>query len=977
MALEFRLLGDVAVLRDERPIELGGVRSRSLVALLVLNRNHTVATQALADRLWPDEQPLTALKTIQVYISRFRRALGPETSRIASSRAGYALRVADDELDVARFEHLLHAGRNALAAFDSVTGRRSIEAALAIWQGPALADLATEPFARREAERLEEVRLQATEDLNEIRLAAGEAPRIVGELRHAVGEHPERERLWAQLMRALYADGRQAEALAAYHDARRYLSVELGIDPGPSLQELEGAILRQELVDTRSAGRVAATAVDLDPLFGREHDLAAIAERLGHARLVTLTGPGGSGKTRLAAAAVAAAVAAGRAAWFVDASALRESALLAPAIAAVLRIEGSADQRPLDGVAAALADRDALLALDNLEQLDGVGAAVGELLSAAPRVRILATSRFRVGTAGESEMPVPPLALPVNGTPNDVEASPAGALMLARARAIGRLDRLDVAIANDVADLLRRLDGLPLAIELAAARTRILTPAEICQWLDRQGLTAVDAADGDARRSLRQILDWTIGLLSADQSRVLGGVSVTAGFDVELAYVLVPDADIIGSIDSLVSLGLVRPTGQINGASRFRLLQTIRGEVARRLTLDERRQYRGRHAEAMSVLAARLTEQLRGTNRALAVERLDGEADNFRLALDWFDETDPKRGLELWWSLNRFWRSRHRHREGIARFERTAALAPEPTIQLSRATSRYAGLNFELGPSTASRELNLRALALAREVGDPESEVEALTGVVMVAVAEADLAGAEAAAHQASEIAASVDDPRVRASAAQAEVFATMANRGANSDEMRDSLIRATDAAVDAGNLDLELSTRGNLAVVQLYRGDFRAAIDTAERAVDLARQLDHQLLSWCLGTLSSALAETGQIDRAVSGLTEAAADVAILAVPDRVVDVLGAGASVALAKNNPLLAARLRGAIGRMEVLGAIPQPDDMALVEHVMTRVRERATPQDVELALRQGATSDPVELLQALPDLLTAHGVPRGPK
>jgi DNA-binding SARP family transcriptional activator len=244
--LEFRLLGGIAVLADGRPLDLGGTRQRSVFALLVIQRNRAIATELLADRLWPGDQPLSAIKTIQVYVSRIRHALGPNADRLTSSPTGYRLAVGDDELDAARFERSLRQAREALASGSPDTSTAMFERALTLWSGPALADLAGEPFARREAERLEELRIQAIEELSELRIGAGLGRGTIGELRHLLAEQPGRERLWRLLMLALYADGRQGEALQAYQDARRYMADELGLDPGPELQELERAILTQE-----------------------------------------------------------------------------------------------------------------------------------------------------------------------------------------------------------------------------------------------------------------------------------------------------------------------------------------------------------------------------------------------------------------------------------------------------------------------------------------------------------------------------------------------------------------------------------------------------------------------------------------------------------------------------------------------------------------------------------------------------------
>ena len=246
MNVEFRLLGDVAMLLDGDPVVMGGHRQRSVLALLALQRDRPITAALLADRLWPDEQPLSAIKTVQVYVARIRRALGEEARRISSTASGYRLALADDELDAARFESVLRQAREALATGSSDGALTMLDQALAEWSGPALGDLAGEPFARREAGRLEELRLQAIEELFEVRIAAGFGRETIGELRRLVADQPGRERLWRLLMLALYDDGRQSEALEAYQAARRYLADELGLDPSPDLQELERAILTQE-----------------------------------------------------------------------------------------------------------------------------------------------------------------------------------------------------------------------------------------------------------------------------------------------------------------------------------------------------------------------------------------------------------------------------------------------------------------------------------------------------------------------------------------------------------------------------------------------------------------------------------------------------------------------------------------------------------------------------------------------------------
>ena len=262
--LEFRLLGEFTVIADGRRLDLGGPRQRSVLALLLLQRDRAIATASLADKLWPDDQPLSAIKTVQIYVSRLRDALGPEAGRLSSTASGYRLAVADDEFDVARFERGLREAREASASGDQDRARATLEAALAEWSGPALGDMADERFALSEVDRLEELRIQAIEELYQARIDMGTGRDAIAELRGLVADEPGRETLWRLLMLALYGDGRQAEALEAYQAARRYLADELGLDPSPELQGLERAILNQEaLVPAReleAAPRVAKDA---------------------------------------------------------------------------------------------------------------------------------------------------------------------------------------------------------------------------------------------------------------------------------------------------------------------------------------------------------------------------------------------------------------------------------------------------------------------------------------------------------------------------------------------------------------------------------------------------------------------------------------------------------------------------------------------------------------------------------------------
>lgn len=530
--MRFGILGPLEVRTDDgTPVDPGGPRPRALLTLLLLDIGHPVSTQRLTDGLYGSEPPSGAANALQSQISRLRRRLAPHTD-IEAVPVGYRLAASAEAVDAHRFERLAAEGREALDAGDHGQAVTRLREALALWRGPALPDL---PDAHAEAARFEELRLAAVQNRVEAELALGGGPGLVPELRALLAAHPLSERLYGQLMRALHAGGRPAEALTVYEEARRTLADELGADPSPELAALHLELLRGTGPDRR---RLPA---QLTRFVGREPELTRIAALLPHTRLITLTGPGGAGKTRLAieSAAALAARAEGTGGpgprpplgpldsprpapdvCFVELAPLGDGRHIAYAVLTALGVrEGfrTPVTDSVDRLLGALEDREVLLVLDNCEHLvEEAARLVSLLLASCAGVRVLATSRESLGITGEVLVPVPPLP-----------PEPAVRLFLDRARAV----RPGFDGHTRVADICAALDGLPLAIELAAARLRTLTPDELADRLgDRfRLLSRGDRSKAPRHRTLRAVVEWSWELLDAKERELARRLTVFSG----------------------------------------------------------------------------------------------------------------------------------------------------------------------------------------------------------------------------------------------------------------------------------------------------------------------------------------------------------------------------------------------------------------------------------------------------------------
>jgi predicted ATPase/DNA-binding SARP family transcriptional activator len=705
-ALDFGVLGPLSVTGPQGTVELGAPKQRALLAVLLLSyRDDAVSADRLVDELWGEDPPPTAAKALQVHISKLRRALGPDQPIVTRS-TGYAIVVAPEQIDLVRFEALAGQARAARRDGDTSAAAARWREALALFRGQPLADVPLLGPAAVEAGRLAELRLGAIEERIAADLDLGDHAAVSGELQALVGEHPYRERLHAQLMLALYRSGRQADALDAFRAARRVLVDELGIEPGRELQQLEAAVLAQDPAldhDALSAPRPSAPPAPAQqlpepagPLIGRESNLEAAGSLLADpgVRLLTLTGPGGIGKTRLAlelGRREAARFADG--ARFVPLAAIDDPDRVLPEIGLAVGLPDGED------LAGFLAGRELLLIADNVEQVVDAAAGLGALLAAAPRTKLVATSRAPLRLAGERELAVPPLA-----------RAPAVELFLERARVADPSPEDEERIER----ICDRLDRLPLAIELAAARSKVLSPAAMLERLARRlDLLTSGPRDAPARqRTLRAAIGWSYDLLEEDARRLFADLGVfVGGWTLEEAEAVCgPDA--LDGIAALADQSLVTRDGD-----RFGMLESIRAFALEQLTEPD--DARRRHAHAFAALAEVAEEGIRGPSQSEWFVRLDADAENLRAATAWaLADGDTDTALRLGGGLWRYWLARGHITERRAALAQALALdggRPDLRVNALNAAGVMAG---EAGDFAAARELFTEAVGVARELGD-------------------------------------------------------------------------------------------------------------------------------------------------------------------------------------------------------------------------------------------------------------------
>ncbi|HZR94461.1 MAG TPA: BTAD domain-containing putative transcriptional regulator [Gaiellaceae bacterium] len=1074
--MDFRILGSLEVRSDGRTVDLGGPKQRALLLALLLEANAPVAIDRLVDALWDDEPPDTASKALQIYVSQLRKAIGRD--RVETQPPGYLVVVDADELDVQRFERLRAEGRH--------------RDALALWRGPALADVADRRFAQSEISRLEELRLACLEDRLEEDLAAGRHREVVAELETLVRANPLRQRLCGQLMLALYRSGRDAEALAAYADARSRLVEELGIEPGRELRELQQRILRQDVdldvdiadrdlptgtvtfmftdiegstarldavgteayaqeldrhraifraaferyggvevdtqgdalfaafptapgavaaaleaqrelareptrarvglhtgtphvtrtgyagLDVHRGARIAAAAhgaqilasaataellgdavglrdlgryrlkdlpdvehlyqvgdgefpppralhrtnlpVAATPFLGREAEVAAVRSLLERedVRLLTLTGPGGTGKTRLALRAVEGAgddLPGG--VWWIPFPAVRDAELVLPTIAKALDVPLRPGQPVADAVAAALERAPIVLVLDSVEHLLPQFATELSSLPSLGQATVLVTSRERLRLAGEHVYVVTPM------TPPD-------AVELFRARTAQR----GVVVDDDesVAELCERLDHLPLAIELAAARAPLFTPRQLLERVSERLHLFVGGRDADPRQqTLQATMAWSYDLLVERERRLFARLAAFVGGCSYDAAEAVCDAD-PDTLQSLIEKSLLRRRD--GDEPRYWMLETIREYATLRLGAEpDHDDVAARHTAYYLDLAERAGLELAegDSTRWSWLDRLDADVANLRAMLRRLDEvgSDEERGraaAALW----RYWVSRDVG-EGLSWLRQAAALSL-PDVVRARVLHGLTAIAIRLGELEVAEDAARERIELHRRLGDDRGSAESQVLLGSVAAVGVELA------------------PDVRAALESAVAYGR-----------------------EAGETTILAGALSTLGYVALREGRIDDALASSREAARLWRRLNRDdQVAVALINVASALVAAGELDRARTTLQRGLRLAVSLGDRDHVAYCLDGFAAADVAAHDFRRAALLLGAADAVRAAaGTRREPFEEEVNERTHATVREALGAEYLDAVL-DGANrtlEDVVELVLE-PEAEIAH-------
>jgi predicted ATPase/DNA-binding SARP family transcriptional activator len=864
--LELAVLGPLEVRRGGQPLDVGGSKQRTLVAALALEANRVVSDGELVNILWRDDPAEGTIDALRVHIHRLRRTIGEDgdggraEGRLLVRRlTGYSLLLKADELDTARFRALINEARTAAVQGGDVQALSLFEQALALWRGPVLDDFGDAPFITTHRIRLDKLRLEAFEDRFDVCLRLGLHRENVSAMEALADEHPLRERLQGQLLVALYRCGRQAEASDAYQRTRRRLADELGMEPGPDLQATFREILRHEVAPPRSGGidtpPLTSTATkwrtnlsaELSTFIGRRAQIADVSELLASNRQVTLVGPGGIGKTRLAIQVARRHLDAYHdGVWLVDLATVVEAETLPYEVLTWLGFREQPDSTPVASLVAALEQRRLLLVLDNCEHLvDAAAEIVQTLLRSCAHLSILATSRERLNCDGEQAWSVPSL-----DTPNPERNAPievllehdAVMLFVERARRARRSFVLTEANARAVTQLCSRLDGIPLAIELAAARSAALSPEELLEHLGNRFrlVTGSRRASVSRHRTMQATIAWSHRLLTPEEQVTFRRLGVFSGsFDLAAAEAVCEDQDlppdyVVESLARLVDKSLVVYADVVAGEGRYRVLETVRQFAQEQLASDPSAdRVRNRHATHYLNVGEHFEHQYREGRFRNMARQLETEYANARAALEWAESADAELFLRLaatWWH---YWWLHGSLTEGRVWLSRALASRSMSLRARARVLCGMGRLAAIQGDSTEAERAFTEGMSLAVRDDDQVTVAVLHNSLGVVALWRESAAEADAHFRKAVALWESLQMP-VRAMAAYANLGESSFIRG-EYDQARTEY----EAAIRIGaEDDFAMATAlMSLANLERHVGNFRAAREHAAEGLRVAHR--------------------------------------------------------------------------------------------------------------------------------------------
>ena len=865
-ALQIDVIGPLRI-RSDVQVEVRRPAQRRLLSILALANGQRVSTNVLIDRYWPDGPPTTGRAAIQTHVAALRRLVGD--SFIITEGYGYRLNLDKQKLDVAEFTELAARANSERADSDWPGVLESTSVALGIWRGIPFEELADDEFARAEIIRLEEIRLELLEHHAESLIALDRAEEALPELEALVVDHPYRERLWEHLMTARYRLGRNTEALRAFQELSSQLA-EIGVEPGEPLRRLEEKILLHDQSLTRTKHNLPT---ELDSFIGRETEMDEIAKLLADHRLVTLTGAGGSGKTRLAVHLARQSLDSyPDGIWYVELADIDDSSLIPTEIAQTIGIK-SDNNDVIDTLITALTNERCLIILDNCEHLvEATAVVTRRLLEGCPNLSALATSRSPLRIPGETAYTVPGLTLP-----NDKisEANAFGydgiRLFVERATAAGSFALTGKHLVA-ITSICRRLDGMPLAIELAAVRTATLTPDAIAARLDDRFRLLTDGSPTAPAKhqTLEAVIDWSYQLLSPEEQTVLNRLSVfRGGFDLEMAEQVaggngVDPHQVVPLVASLAAKSLIN-THDWEQEGRYRLLETVREYGIQRL--EERGEYqtaRHHHFEWALGFADEFWRRVYEGGRERRVERIHLEFDNLMAAIEWSDTiVDPAANSRLLSTVSWHWWDLGYLSQQYEALSAAVALCPDP-VRRAELAAQLSHSAWTLNRSDEAWLLAEEAYKVLREQPPTPALVKAATRfaslhwMLLDHDAEAGIPISEEAVRLAVEIGNILMEMEARGAHATLLVSSGMEEEGLEElERMLDLVEKAGDSEYALGHYHSAITTL--MTVRSARRTRPRQIVDLMVEVAESKEQMTRIAADW----MAFVYMQTGEFEKA------------------------------------------------------------------------------------------------------------------